>query len=135
MRQYNEFLQVLIEFSLLDNFLKCRFFSCQKCRTFSVKVPAFYKLLKELEEHNDFAAALVYDLKENVDIESWQLELSDQPAEIIEKFLDKDTDYPEMLNEAIKDLVVEDEMVFRFPYEDCSFVFDTTCDCNRILRA
>jgi len=134
--QYRELLLNLSEFNLIDEFLKSQLFSCGKCRSFSIKARALYPVLEKIAEYDGVAESILYDLREYTDFDPRHLELLYLPDEIKEKFLDKDSNYYEM-EDAMKsgDFVIEDDVVYQFPYENCSFVFDANCACNHILRS
>ena len=63
------------------------------------------------------------------------LDYLDQPDEIKEKIFGNDFDYSELINGiTFSKLIIEDGGVYKYPYEECSFIFDVTCDCNRMFR-
>lgn len=132
--QYTELLLHLSEFNALDELLKCQFFSCGKCRSFSVSAQLLYSILKKIERYDDVAEIILCNLRESTNIEPWYFELLDLPDEMREKILGDDEDYYDM-RDTLKtgNFIIEDEVVYQFPYEECSFVFDANCDCNRIL--
>jgi len=135
--QVTEWLSLLhlSEFNALDELLQCQLFSCGKCRSFSVSFQPLYSILKKIERQDAVAEILLSNLRESTSIEPCYFDLLDQPDETRERILGDDEDYYDM-QDVLKsgNFIIEDEVVYEFPYEECSFVFDANCSCNRILR-
>ena len=135
-KQYTELLCCFSKFDSINELLKCQIFSCGKCLSFSVSAQPFYSILKKIYHHDEVAEIISNNLKRGTDIEPWYFELLDQPDEWKEKALgDEDNFYDIQHTLKSENFVIEDGVVFQFPFEECTFVFDANCTCNGILRA
>lgn len=132
--QYTELLLNLGEVTSIEELLKQRLFSCGKCRSFSLAAFPLYSALAKIDQNDLVAEIITPCLKERTDIHSIYFELLGKPDEIIEKYLDKDDDFYEIQHELqTGNYVIEDGEVFRYPFEECVFVFDENCTCRQIM--
>ena len=135
-KQYTELLCILSEHKIIDEILGNQSFSCGLCRSFSLPAKSLYSTLKKIERDDDTAEALSCALLMNTDIEPWYFEMLEQPIEIIEKNFVDAADFYEIQDSLRYDeFIIEEEEVYRFPFEECVFVFDARCSCSRIFHS
>lgn len=135
-KQYTEFLYNFSKFYSIDELLKCQIFSCGKCLSFSVTAQPLYSFINKICQYDEVAELILSNLKTSTDIDPWYFELLDQPDEVIEKALGDHDNYLDIQHTLRSgNFVIEEGVVFQFPYEECAFVFDAKCTCNRIFRA
>jgi hypothetical protein len=134
-KQYTEFLYMLSEYKIIDEILKKQIFSCGSCRSYSLSAKALYSTLKKIERHNNVAEILSSSLRQSTSIEPFYFELLGQPSEIVEKALEDGDNFYEIKDSLTTgEFIIEEGVVYQLP-EECFFVFDARCSCNRILRS
>ena len=135
-KQYAELLCCFSKFDSINELLKCQIFSCGKCLSFSVTAQPLYSALNRICQYDEVAEIISNNLKISTDIDPWYFEMLDQPDEMREKALGDHDNYHDIQHTLRSgDFVIEGGVVFQFPYEECAFVFDENCTCNRIFRA
>lgn len=138
-RRYSGLLSSLSEHHALDAVLNKQNFRCASCRSFSLSAKALYSALEKIKTDDEAAEMLISALRTATEMDQGYLDLLNQPDEIVEKIFSDPEKYEEYL--AIKNsladggFIVREGEIYRFPFDECVFVFDPACSCNHILHA
>jgi len=92
----------------------------------------YTELLCNIHEIDSVNALLEYQLFSCGQCRSFSVTAQSLYA-ILNKIVQQD-DIVEIISYNLKEYI-EEEDDFEFPYEECVFVFDQGCSCNRILRS
>jgi len=136
-KQYTELLSKLRDIKETDAILKCQTFSCGVCKSFSVSSEILYTALKKIAHLNEVAEIITCNLRVGSDVDPIYYDLQDQPEEIREKYMqvmDDEINFQEQ-DKMIRsgNYIKEEGEQYKIPFEECAFVFDAKCSCNRIL--
>ena len=134
-KEYSEFLSLLSSHHSLDTVLNSQDFRCGSCRSFSLPAKALYSALKKIQTDDEVAEMMVSALRISTEFCVRDIELLDQPDEIREKIFRDPEDYQE-IKDVLSDgtYIIEKGEVYRFPFDECVFIFNKDCNCNRILH-
>lgn len=135
-KEYSNFLGLLSSHHALDTILNSQNFRCRTCRSFSLPAKALYSALKKIPTDDEVAETIVLSLRIPTEFNQVDLSFTDQPAEIIEKIFHDPDEYQDLKNVfSKKNYIIEKGEVFRFPFDECVFIFNKGCECNRIFHA
>ena len=134
--EYSEFLGLLSSHDALDTILNSQNFRCGSCHSFSLPAKALYFALKKIQTDDEVVGMMVSALRIPTEFCEGDIDLLDQPDEILEKIFRNFEDYQDRKN-VISDgnYIIEQGGVFRFPFDECVFIFNKDCNCNRILHS
>lgn len=119
--EYQEIIQTGREAGALDKLLKHVNFTCVKCGAFTIPAVPFCEIVRNEES--------LFDLS---DIAFKLLEL----VELTEEELIRRENYGQQSVEKIKDAILFDwneEWTCRFIFDEIFFLFNSKCDCTRII--
>lgn len=135
-KEYSGLLYLLSSHQMLDAVLNSQNFRCDSCRSFSLPAKALYSALEKITTDDDVTEMIVSALRITTEIDQRDIELLEQPDEILEKLFSE----PEELNEIKKSIsdgrfCIKEGEIYSFPFDECVFVFNRDCSCSRILHA
>lgn len=135
-KQYTRLLCLLSEHQKIDAILKNQTFSCGTCHSFSLSAKSLYSTLQTLKQDEEIVVSISSGLRVSTDINPWYFELLDETRATLESLLDDVDDFYEKKDLLLTgEFIIEEECVYQFPFDECCFVFDTKCACNRILHS
>lgn len=135
-KEYSEFLGLLSSHHVLDAILNSQNFRCGSCRSFSLPAKALYSALEKIQTDDEVAEMMVSALRIPTEFGEGDIDLLDQPDEIREKIFREPEGYHDRKDVFFGgNYIIEQGEVCRFPFDECVFIFNSSCECTRILQA
>ncbi|MDO5673760.1 MAG: hypothetical protein Q4G66_02410 [bacterium] len=135
-KEYSDFLARIADQGVLSSILDSQTFQCTTCRTYSLPAKALYRAASIIEKDDPVAEILAITLCLRTELSSGDLSLLELPQEIIEKLFD-DPEESANVQAAVSEgkYFMNNGEVFLLPYDECFFVFNKKCRCNRYVHA
>lgn len=135
-KEYSGLLYLLSSHQVLGAVLNNQNFRCDSCRCFSLPAVALCSALEKITTDDEVTEMILSALWSTTEIDQRVIDLLDQPEEIIKKIFTSPDEYNE-IKKAISDdrFCIKEGEIYRFPFEECVFVFNRACSCSRILHA